>query len=91
MARSRWLPSSRTGLFAIGERSTPQSLDGEKVLTTTGGGVHRVSFRCARADEGVIPYRVGVLASHGPMVVHVRRLTVAVFLRRIRGNGRHGL
>ena len=90
MARSGWLPSSRTGLFAIGERSIPQNLDGEKVLTTTGGGVHRISFRRARADEGVIPaydtgtVGVGVLASHGPIVVHVRRLTVAVFLRRIR-------
>ena len=40
MTRSCCPPSSRAGLFAIGEHSIPQSFVGEKMLTATGGGDH---------------------------------------------------
>ena len=97
IARSRLLPSSRTGLFAIGERSIPQIVTGEKVLTTTGGGVHHGSFRRPRGGEGIVPaynartVGLGIAVSHGPIVVRIRQLTIVICLRYIWGSGGHGI
>jgi len=79
-------PSSRAGLFAIGEHSIPQSFVGERILTATGGVDHRRSFRRHRPGEGIVPardagaLRLGERTSHWPVVPRERWLPAAMGL-----------
>ena len=88
-ARSGFPPSSRAGLFVIGQYSFLQHFKAEKTLTTTGGRSHSGFFRCHRACKGTVPtrevgvVRLGLLTNRRPIMARVRRLIMVVCLGRV--------